>query len=178
MRSHLIVVACLFLSACGGLPSAVRNVPVKDVPVREASENPNLVAGTSVRWGGLIMNVDNEKNHTLVQVLSYPLNFYGLPEVTKPSQGRFVMKTSEFLDPAVYEKDRQITVAGVLQGDIEVEVGNKTILVPLLAAKAHHLWPVYQNVPSGYGYGPGGYGYGGYGPAPYYWGGSYWPYGW
>jgi outer membrane lipoprotein len=181
MRSYLFALACLFLSACSGLPSNVREIPVEKVSITEASQNPDRYKGTSVRWGGLIIEVDTQENYTLVQVLSYPINYYGRPELTKPSDGRFVVKTSEFLDPAIYEKDREVTVVGVLDGDIVRSVGHKTIQVPLLSTKAHYLWPVYQ-YQSGYGY-YGGYGgpyagpYGYYGPAPYYWGGSYWPYG-
>lgn len=183
MRFHpFVVLACSFLTACAGLPSAVRNVPVEDVSYKEASQNLDRYKGTSVRWGGLIIDVDNQENYTLVQVLSYPLNFYGRPQVTKPSEGRFVIKSSEFLDPAIYEKDREITVAGALEGNIDRTVGNKTVHVPLIMSAAHYLWPIYQTPPYGYGYGYGGYGFtpysGYYGMPPYYWGGSYWPYGW
>jgi outer membrane lipoprotein len=176
MRFHLTL-ACLFLSACSGLPSAVKNVPVKDVSYNEASQNPDAYKGTPVRWGGVIIDVDNEQNYTLVQVLSHPLTFSGRPDVAKPSGGRFVIKSSEFLDPAVYEKDREITVAGILEGDIERTVGKKTVRVPLVSSTAHYLWPVYQNVPYGGSFGPY-FGYGYYG-SPYYWGAPYyWPYRW
>ena len=179
MRSYLFALSGLFLSACSGLPSTIKDIPVEKVSVRKASQNPDRYKGTSVRWSGLIIEVDTQENYTLVQVLSYPINYYDRPELTKPSDGRFVIKSSEFLDPAIYERDREITVAGVLEGDVVRAVGNKTIQVPLLSAKAHYLWAAYY--PSGYGdYGDYGYGpydgpHGYYGPAPYYWGGSYWP---
>ncbi|MDE2366041.1 MAG: Slp family lipoprotein [Betaproteobacteria bacterium] len=180
MRFYLLL-TCLSLSACAGLPSAVKNVPVKDVSYSEASQNPNSYKNTAVRWGGVIIDVDNEENFTLVQVLSYPLNYSGRPQLTKPSEGRFVIKSSEFLDPAVYAKDREITVAGALEGDIQRMIGKKTVRLPLLSSTAIYLWPVYQNNPGygGYGFSPF-YGYGYYG-SPYYWGGyyrPYWPYGW
>jgi outer membrane lipoprotein len=180
MRLYLLL-ACLALSACVGLPSAVRDVPVKDVSYGEASEHPERYKDVAVRWGGVIIDVDNEENATLVQVLSYPLNFYGRPQLTKPSEGRFVIKSSEFLDPAVYAKDREITVAGALEGDIQRMIGKKAVQLPLISSTAIYLWPVYQNSPYGYGYGFGGYGfspfygYGLYG-SPYYWGGYYRPY--
>jgi outer membrane lipoprotein len=180
MRLYLLL-ACLALSACVGLPSAVRDVPVKDVSYSEASEHLNSYKDVAVRWGGVIIDVDNEENFTLVQVLSYPLNFYGRPQLTKPSEGRFVIKSSEFLDPAVYAKDREITVAGALEGDIQRMIGKKAVQLPLLSSTAVYLWPVYQNSPYGYGYGYGGYGFSpffGYGmySSPYYWGGYYRPY--
>lgn len=183
MRRYSLLI-CLLLSACAGLPSAVKDVPVRDVSYSQANQNLNSYKDTSVRWGGVIIEVENEQNFTLIQVLSYPLNYYGRPQLNKPSEGRFVIKSAEFLDPAVYAKDKEVTVAGTLQGDIERTIGKKTVRLPLLVSKAIYLWPVYQNYPS-YGYGYPGYGYGGYGFNPYfgygfyggpYWGGYYRPY--
>lgn len=181
MRQYLLL-GCLLLSACAGLPAAVKDVPVTDVPYSQASQNPSGYKDTSVRWGGVIIDVDNEENFTLVQVLSYPLNFYGRPQLNKQSEGRFVVKSTEFLDPAVYAKDKEITIAGTINGDIERTIGKKAVRMPLLASKAIYLWPVYQNNPYGYGYsGFGGYGFNpyygyGYYGSPFYWGGYYRPY--
>ncbi|SEO86914.1 Slp family lipoprotein [Nitrosovibrio sp. Nv6] len=180
MRLYSLLV-CLSLSACAGLPAAVKDVPVADITYSQASQNPDSYKDTSVRWGGVIIEVENEENFTLVQVLSYPLNYSGRPQVNKPSEGRFVIKSSQFLDPAVYAKDREITVAGTLEGDIQRMIGKKAVQLPLLSSKAIYLWPVYQAYPYGYGY--GGYGYGfspyfgyGYYGSPFYWGGYYRPY--
>ena len=150
MRLHLLPI-CLFLSACAGLPSAVKDVPVTKLSYTEASRDPNSYKNTSVRWGGSIIDVDNEQDYTLIQVLSYPLDFTGRPQFSKPSQGRFVIKSSEFLDPAVYAKDREITVAGVLEGDIERTVGKKTVRLPLVSSISMYLWPIYLADPYGYG---------------------------
>ncbi len=181
MKRYLLLI-CLLLSACAGLPAAVKNVPVADVTYSQASQNPNSYKDTPVRWGGVIIEVENEENFTLVQVLSHPLNSYGRPQLSRPSEGRFVIKSSEFLDPAVYAKDKEITVAGMLKGDIERTIGKKTVRLPLLSATAMYLWPAFQGNPYyGYGY-PG---YGGYGINPYFgygyhgspfWGGYYRPY--
>ncbi len=181
MKRYILLI-CVLLSACAGLPAAVKNVPVADLTYSQASQNPNSYKDIPVRWGGVIIEVENEENFTLVQVLSHPLNYYGRPQLTKPSEGRFVIKSSEFLDPAVYAKDKEITVAGTLKGDIERTVGKKTIRLPLLSSTAIYLWPVFQSNPYyGYGY-PG---YGGYGMNPYFgygyygspfWGGYYRPY--
>jgi outer membrane lipoprotein len=183
MRQYLFLPLCVFLSACAGLPSAVKNVPVTNLSYSQVSNDLNRYKGTSVRWGGVIIDVENEENQTLVQVLSYPLDYSGRPQSTKQSDGRFVVKSAEFLDPAVYKKDREITVAGELEGDIERKIGKKTVRLPLLSSTALYMWPVYQ--PNPYGYGYGGYGgWGGWGPwgmgpyygSPFYWGGYYRPY--
>lgn len=185
MRPYLLLLS-LLLGACAGLPPAIRDVAIVDVSYRQAGRDINNYKDVSVRWGGVIIDVENEEHSSLVQVLFYPLDYSGRPQLNKSSEGRFVVKSPEFLDPAVYTKDKEITVAGVIKGDIERTVGKKIIRVPLLSATAIHLWPIYYEHYGYRGYGPYPYfGYPGYPfyPGGYYWGGYYrggyyGPYGW
>lgn len=155
-----VLVTCLLLGACSGLPERLQNVPVTDVTYKQASKSLSKYDGTSVRWGGTIVEVKNEQNFTLVQVLAYPLSYTGRPKTREQSPGRFTIKSAKFLDPEVYEEEREITVAGTIKGDIERTIGNRTVRMPLLLGEAVYLWP--QD------YGRGYY--------PYYWGhyGPYW----
>jgi outer membrane lipoprotein len=181
LNSLLICGACWLLGACAGLPQKVKDVPVTDTSYSEAVQDLDHYGETPVRWGGVIVEVENEEDFTLLHILNYPLNYTGRPQVDKNSAGRFVVKSPQFLDPAVYAKDKEITVAGVIEGEIERTIGKKTVRLPLISSTAMYLWPAYRSTP-GYGY---GYGYGGYGFSPYlgygfygrpYWGGMFGPY--
>ena len=179
MKRHFLSI-CLLLSACSHLPPAIENPPLYDLSYSEATRNIAQYKDAPVRWGGVVIDVENEQNFSLVQVLYYPLNSYGRPRLDNPNEGRFLIKSPQFLDPAVYTKDTEITVAGTLKGDVERKVGNKTLRLPLISSKVIYQWPAY--VPGNYyGYGPYGFGYGYpyygyYGYYPYYWSGYYWPY--
>lgn len=178
---RFLLISCLLLSACTGLPSAVRNVSTVPASYDQVKRDIDHYKGVAVRWGGVIIDVENEEHASLVQVLFHPLDFSGRPRLNKPGEGRFVIKSAEFLDPAVYSRDREITVAGVIEGNIERTVGNRTIEVPLLSATAIYLWPNYYNPYYDYrGYGPYPfYGYPIYpGYYPYFWRGYYGPYLW
>ena len=178
-RRHLSL-ASLLLSACAGLPSAVKDVPVVDIPYSQASQNISNYKDASVRWGGVIIDVENEQDSSLVQVLFYPLDSYGRPQLNKPGEGRFVIKSPEFLDPVVYAKDKEVTVAGTLIGDIERTIGKRVVRLPLISATAIYLWP--NNERDDYYYGRRGFGdyrfnpYFGYPGYPFYWRGYYGPY--
>lgn len=137
----------------------MRNANVTDVTYAQAIQNLDNHKDTLVRWGGVIIDVENEEKFSFVQALFYPLGYSGRPQLDNPNGGRFVIKSTEFLDPIVYAKDKEITVVGALNGKIERTVGKKTIQVPLIQSTAIHLWPEDQN--SYYGHGPY---YGGYGP--------------
>ena len=177
MKCHLLFICISLLSACSNLPPAIDDPPLYDISYSQATQDIAHFKESPVRWGGVVIDVENEQNFSLVQVLYYPLNNYGRPRLDKPNKGRFLFKSAEFLDPTVYKKDTEITVAGTLKGDIQRSVGNKTLRLPLISATVIHLWPPY--VPYNY-YGYGGYGYGypyyGYYGYPYYWGGYYYPY--
>lgn len=167
---------CLLLNGCmSNLPPAIKDAPAVAISYSQANQSVTSYKDAPVRWGGLIIEVENEQDYSLVQVMYYPLNYYGRPKLIEPNEGRFVIKSPEFLDPAIYTKNTEITIAGTLQGDIERTIGNKTIRVPLISATVIHLWP--ESDRNYYGYGGFGFGYPYYG-YPYYWGGYYWPYRW
>ncbi|TRW98019.1 Slp family lipoprotein [Candidatus Methylobacter oryzae] len=171
MKRYLLII-CLLLNACANLPTAIKNPPSNDISYTQAIQNVAGYKDAPVRWGGIITDVENEQNFTQVQVLYYPLDWEGEPETDKPNAGRFVFKTQEFLDPAVYTKNTEITVAGTLIGDIERTVGKKVMRLPLISATTIYRWPVYEcdSRYDGYGYNPYYTGY------PYYWGDYYWPF--
>jgi outer membrane lipoprotein len=182
MKRYSLLI-CLLVTACSNLPPAIKNPPLYDITYSQAIQNINNHKHAPVRWGGTIIDVENEQNFTLVQVLSYPLGSSGRPQLDEANEGRFIFKSAKFLDPVVYAKDKEITVAGTLEGDVERTIGKKILRLPLISSTVIYLWPdYYRNYYGGYGgfgYGYGYYPYYGYYGYPYYWGGYYRPYrGW
>ena len=179
MKTYLLI-GYLFLAACSHLPPAIEDPPAYDLSYQEAIANTVKYKNAPVRWGGTIVEVENEASYSAIQILLYPLGSYGRPDLDEPSQGRFVVKSTGVLDPAIYKKEALITVAGLLEGDTERSIGNKALRLPLVAAKQIYLWPEqnygrYYGGYGGFGYGSGfGYPYGGfYGYGPYYPGAFY-----
>jgi len=155
MKRYLLL-SFLLLNACSTVPVAIKNPPLHDIPYPEATtQKITNFKDAPVRWGGIIVDVENEQNFTLVQVLYYPLDSDGEPQTDKSHAGRFVFKSPGFLEPAVYTANAKITVAGTLTGDIERTVGKKVLRVPLISATTIYLWPVYDyySYHDGIGYG-------------------------
>lgn len=170
MKRYLLSV-CLLLSACSNLPLAIKNPPPLDISYIQATQDIAKYKNAPVRWGGVIIDVENEQNFSLVQMLCYPLNGDGKPQTDQPNEGRVLIKSPEFLDPAVYTKDTELTVAGILIGDLERTIGKKVMRLPMILATTLYRWPVYvrDNYYDRFDYGYNPY-YGGY---PYYWGNYY-----
>jgi outer membrane lipoprotein len=170
MKAYLLFF-CFILTACTNLPTAILNAPTFDLSFPQASQAINQYKNSPVRWGGLIINVENEKNAGFIQVLSYPLARGGRPRLEQPAQGRFVIQLKDYLEASVYTRDTLLTVAGSLIGSIERVIDKKVMRIPVISASVIYLWPVYQyNNDISYGdYDEYRY----YGYNPYYGGGVY-----
>lgn len=189
----------LVLMGCSNLPPAIKDPPAFDLGYQQATSNVDKFKNAPVRWGGKIIEVENEPSFSALQILAFPLDSDGYPRIDGTGFGRFVVKSPALLDPVVYAKDSLVTVAGNLEGNTERTIGNKKVLLPLIALQQIHIWQErnYNNPYYG-GFGYGGFGYGGgygypysgfygygpyhpgafYGYSPYFRGGGYYsPYG-
>ncbi|HRQ05781.1 MAG TPA: Slp family lipoprotein [Nitrosomonas halophila] len=174
MKFHSLLLCLILLSACISPSPNIRDIPAEPAPYTLISQATETYIDTQLRWGGTVIDVENEIDSSLMQVLFYPLDANGYPQTNEPSQGRFAIKTSKFLDPAIFVKDAEITVAGSVKGEIERLVGHKPVRMPLIEAEAVCLWPkeyrgrryydeaIFRYVPDPY--------FGGYcGPYGYWW---------
>ncbi|MGF1613713.1 MAG: Slp family lipoprotein, partial [Gammaproteobacteria bacterium] len=97
-------------------------------------------AGKPVRWGGSIVSVNNEESGAWIEVVDHELNRYGMPEIRDRSPGRFMIRTAQFLDPAIYAPGRLVTVAGTLTGGREGSIGAYIYHFPVVRPINLHLW--------------------------------------
>lgn len=94
-----------------------------------------------MRWGGTIAEVTNHAQDTWIEIVSRPLDGDGRPERTDQTDGRFIAKVKGFLDPAVYERGRELTVVGTFAARIDRPIGEHTYSFPIVAATQIYLWP-------------------------------------
>lgn len=155
MRIFLIAIS-LLLGACSTLPPAFEDGNIKHISYARVSEDAQRYKNTRVRWGGVIIDLKNEENFSLMQVQFYPLDFYGRPEIDETSAGHFFIKSAEKLDPKDYAANREIAVVGVIEGKTGPSESHGTTGLPLIKATAIHLWPIayrnnyYRHCPSCY----------------------------
>jgi outer membrane lipoprotein len=137
-------------------------------------ENPAAYTGSVVIWGGKIIGAASLVKGGEITLLELPLDRWGRPEDEEPSGGRFIARASTFLDPAVYGRGVEVTVAGKVIGKEVRPVGQTQYTYPVIMIKESRLWrkePTYVYPPPDYWY------WEGY-PYPYpYWYGWYGDYG-
>ncbi len=141
MKPYLILIF-IFLGACTSLPPAIEEAQVDDISYNQVSADLDRYKNAQVRWGGVIIGVENEETNSLMQVLFYPLDHYGRPQIDKPSAGHFVIKSTEFLDAEVYAMDREIVAVGTIDSEIARTFDTQSTQVPQMSSTAIHLWPI------------------------------------
>jgi len=145
MKLHIFLL-CLLLGGCSVLPPAFNDSRIKPVSYNQAIESPENFEDNLVRWGGVIIDLENEDQQSTIKVLFYPLDYYGRPDLDKPSEGYFVIKSPERLDPEQYAISRELIVVGAIAGKTGPSAKYGETGLPLIKANGIHLWPVsYHN---------------------------------
>jgi outer membrane lipoprotein len=160
------------LTGCASSPvSKALKEQAKPVTLAQAAANPSAYTGTVVIWGGQIIQTLNDSNGGAIYVLALPLDHCDSPQSPAVSNGRFIARSQEFIDPEVFRKGRLITVAGEILGAETKPLQKVQYIYPVMAARELHLWvtpPPYYYYPGWGYYGPGwgwyGPGWGWYGP--------------
>ncbi|MGD8357828.1 MAG: Slp family lipoprotein [Lysobacterales bacterium] len=168
MRTLIILSFVLLLSACTTIPEQLQGTYADISPARVDPKD----FGSTVRWGGEIIDSMNKPDSTCFEILSRDLDKYLRPEVEDSTAGRFIACDKGFHDPEVYAKGREVTVIGRIR-NIEVrQIDDFNYRYPVLDVQQLVLWEKRQDVIYYDQY---------YDPFyyPYYWGypyGVYYPY--
>ncbi len=112
----------------------------RHVSFKELQGDPDNFKGTWVMLGGVIVSAKSMKEGTLIEVLQKPLDSDGRPLETDQTEGRFLVESEQFLDPAVYHSERLITVVAEVAGKKTMPIDEILYQFPFLNAKAVHLW--------------------------------------
>ncbi len=156
LRYTLLPAALLLGSCASQIPVNIREAPPANPSLQQVRAKPADYRSQQVRWGGEILAVENRQDATWLTLLARPLARDGRPEGADNSLGRFIAKVPQFLDPKVYQAERQVTVRGTLAGTETRQVGKFPYLYPLVDATDWYLWPPPVSRAPG-DYYPGGY---------------------
>ncbi len=146
-RIFALIGITLLMVGCGSrYPAPIDLMVNSESTVKDIQLGLSTDRGVSIRWGGVIANVNNLEKDTWIEVVQLPLKGSGRPTDTDISPGRFLVKVEGFLDPAIYAAGREFTVVGILSGMTEGKVGEFDYKFPVIASQGYYLWPqVRQN---------------------------------
>lgn len=139
---YCLLVGLVLLTGCVGntpRPAGLTGLssPTPQAVGRAGTVDPSL----RMLWGGVILNVENRADSTLLEILAYPLDDDGRPMLDEAQQGRFLALHDDFLEPRDFAQGREVTLAGHLRDLVLGRVGKSDYEFPRLEVRASHLWP-------------------------------------
>jgi len=162
-----VLLSTLLLSACSShIPAEISQAPEGAPGVAQVRANTDAYLSQKVRWGGVILDTENKQQSSWLTIVAFPLNDNGRPQLSAQSPGRFIAIVDEFLEPLVYNSDREITVRGRLLRTETRKVGEFPYTYPVIQVKRYHLWPERPKVDPDY---PPYWWYDPWYPPYYYW---------
>jgi outer membrane lipoprotein len=136
----LLVGILLLVQGCTyAISPAVSRKADTSVTFEKLQADPGPFAGKLLILGGTIAEIVGVKQGTLIEVIHRDLDYWGKPERTERTAGRFYIVHPRQLDPLVYAPGRDITVAGEVQKPGSQALGNRDEY-PVLLSKELRLW--------------------------------------
>jgi outer membrane lipoprotein len=153
MRGGALLLLAVVAAGCASVvPSELAPVVNRSISGADLVRDPERYRGATVVVGGEILHVQNNPADTELEVLERPLTFEE-PMLNEPSAGRFLVRAGGFLDPAVHEVGRRVTVVGTVAGAVVRKIGAADYRYPVLDNRRLKLWP-FDAPWRGYGYPP------------------------
>jgi outer membrane lipoprotein len=154
LKTAIIMSMLFFTVSCSVMSRQVRKEAEPAVAFKALMKEAHSYVGRTVIVGGYILAIEKLADKVIILTLQAPLGFRNEPKSSDKSQGRFIVLHKGFLDPAVYRKDRKITVAGNIVGLTTADderCPNKCLNIE---GREIHLWPeYYYHKPRYYPYG-------------------------
>ena len=147
VKSFLFFFTLFILILSGCAPVMSKDVLAKvdrGIIFRDIINDPEQFTGRTVLVGGSIVNVENFKEQTILEVLQQPLNRSLRPVNAENSLGRFLVIFPGFRDPVVYSPGKLITVVGVVKGAEVRNLGQMPYTYPVISPQDHYLWGPYR----------------------------------
>lgn len=143
-RTFVSILAAAALAGCATVPAPLQG---QFSPLSPRDAVASGQTGAPVRWGGRIVSADPLANRTCFEVVSTPLGSNTRPEWARDDTGgRFIACRAGFYDPAVFQPDREVTVAGRIEGYETRRIGEYDYRFPRVAADVVYLWPQRREV--------------------------------
>jgi outer membrane lipoprotein len=139
--AYVIGIALVLQGCVYAISSELSRKADKTISFDKLQADPDAHKGKLLILGGIIAQTTAIKQGTLIEVDQQKLDYWGKPERTKRTGGRFLVFYPGYLDALVYYPGRDITVAGEVQGTRSTALGDRQYDYPIILSKELKLWP-------------------------------------
>lgn len=136
----LFLITSVVLTACASTPEFDTSRVDRSLTPQSVIAEQNISHNKIALWGGTILDTQNLKDSTQIEVLAYPLNNFEKPLLDKQPLGRFIIMHQGYLEPATYSQGRLVTVQGKIVEIQSGKVGESSYNYPVISSQQLHLW--------------------------------------
>ena len=142
MKTIAVLFSCmLFFQGCSyAISSGMAGRADKTVLFEKLQADPDSFKGKIIIVGGTIAQTSDVNQGTLIEVTQRPLDYWGKPERTKRTGGRFLVFHPGQLNMMAYAPGVDITIAGEVLGTESPMIGEKQYDYPIVLSKELKLW--------------------------------------
>lgn len=137
----LLSALAVAIIGCGGISKEVRSQVTYTGAFSELQADPEQEVGETVIFGGKIIGNQVTDQGTQLMVLQLPLGGADRPRNNDLSKGRFLIRSKQFIDPAIYPDGTLITVVGRLAGSEVRTIGQMPYRYPVIEPLEIKKWP-------------------------------------
>jgi len=139
-RYFCIGILSVSLGGCAyPISRAWRNEVNPALTFSQVAEKPKAYWGEIVIWGGVVIALQTRSGTTRMLIIQNPLDSRGRPD-TRITEGRFIARTGDFIDPERYKRGTRVTLAGEIIGERDVSSGSMKIPYPVVKILELHRW--------------------------------------
>jgi len=148
MKKLIVISAVVFaLFGCAHVISEdILQEANRQISFAQLRKEPRAYQGKTVLLGGVIVDTTNKKEGTLLEVYQTDTNSRGKPINLDVSGGRFLALYEGLLEKEIYRKGRRVTIAGTVQGEQVLKLGQMDYRYPYIIIKDIHLWEKQESI--------------------------------
>lgn len=150
-KGVIIIAAVLFLTACAPVLSRdLMREGTRDVPMTRFQTTPEAYKGQLFILGGVIVDTRLTEQGSEIEALYVPVDSSGDLEEGEHAGGRFLAllpKAKGMLDPEVYKKGREVTLAGEFVETRKGKIDEMEYTYPVFNIRQIYLWPEEKYYP-------------------------------
>jgi outer membrane lipoprotein len=112
----------------------------KTISFEKLQADPDAYAGKLLILGGTITQITTVNQGMLIEVDQKQLDYWGKPERTSRTGGRFIVFHPGYLNTMIYGQGVEITIAGEVLGLRSPMIGDRQYDYPVVLVKELKLW--------------------------------------
>ena len=140
---HRLILILVMLSSCTPiLNNELMSRGIFDMKASVITEDPDIYRGKLFVMGGKIVNTTATEAGSMIEAVYVPVDTMGFLKNVRPGSRflAFYPKDKGFLDPVIYSRNREITLAGEFLEVRPGKIDNMQYTYPLFEIKELYLW--------------------------------------